>query len=207
MFPSDENQHRAKRPNLFSSTHRSGAADDNILARLERGAPSAAPGERSTHTRMVVMGFSGLLVAGLIGVLIILAQDNRTTPRQMEVVASVASPPLPLDPVHESLPEPQPEPVLADTQAVIVDQAETVPPLVTATVRPPPPRVERSAASVRPPAKPVSKVAAGPRKAARPSPATGESPADIDVTILAAILSQTPRHASPAPDGDAPKPR
>ena len=223
MFPSDENQHRAKRPNLFSSSNRSGATDDNILARLERGAASAAPADRTTRTRLAVMGFSGLLVAGLIGVLIILAQDNRTAPRQMEVVASVVTAPLPPDPV----PEPQTEPVVADTQAVIVEQVDDIAPLVTvapalakavvtedvprltpATVRAPP-RVERVAASVRPVGRPVAKLAAAPRKTQRPSPAAGESTADIDVTILAAILSQTPRHASPAPapDKETRKPR
>jgi hypothetical protein len=191
--PSDEHQHRSKRPNLFSTSRRSGGADDNILARLERKpAAAAAPAGRS---RILMLGGAGVLIAALLGTLGMLVRDNAAVPRPMQVSAepalAEAAPPRaaapatifdePAAPVradNEADTAPQPlQPVLDSPAPAIpaASPAKSTPTRIAATPRPQPATVK--AAPVRPPRR-------------GPVP-TAEDP---DVAILAAILSHAPRH-------------
>lgn len=134
-----------------------------------------------SKARIVFLGLSCVMVAGLVTTLAWLAQENRDTPPVVVVAAPRVLPPvaavrLPA-PVVAPLPEaPAPVPV-----------PETI--VLAAPPAPSPsPFVHRTVARLPPPVKPA--------QAARPAPKI--EPPDPDVVLIAAILSLTPPQP-PAP--------
>ncbi len=184
MRPSDENQHRSKRPNLFSGSSRPDSDDEHILARLERGA-SAPAAHQSARSTPMLLGGASLAIAALLGVLGVLVNDNAGP--AAAIAMEVAVKPAPAVPERVATPQ---------AAALIVDQfdhlADLAPSLVTQGV----------AAPVDQPVAPARSLA--PRQAAkrpalvvkaRPSAPKPEAPVDTDVAILTAILSQSPRYS------------
>lgn len=219
MRPSDEHQHRSKRPNLFSSSRGKGGADDNILARLERmpGDASGAPAQRA---RTLILGGGVLVAAVLIATLAMLSRDNGALrPMQVSTPPLAAATPAPsaLDDVRatilDELPAdapPQPTPAIAGSAPPMpadsphspsTVRTDSAAPAIAARPATPPARRTGPAApaSVQVPAKPqpaTSQLATSqpaPPKAPRRSTPVADDP---DVAILTAILSQAPRHAA-----------
>lgn len=91
MRPPDENQPRSKRPNLFSSSHRPGGSDDNILAKLDNQAPAALPNRAAPGSRALWLGAAGIIVAGLIASLAMLAQQQGARGQHRYASGAVAS--------------------------------------------------------------------------------------------------------------------
>lgn len=221
MRPSDEHQHRSKRPNLFSSSRGKGAADDNILARLERmpGDASGAPAQRA---RKLIVGGGVLVAAVLIATLAMLSRDNGALhPMQVSAPPLATATPAPsaLDDVRatifDELPadaSPPPPPVIAGSapplqadaahspSAVRTDRA--APASAARPATPPARRIGMAApASVPTPAKPqLATAQAAPPKTPRRGTPVADDP---DVAILTAILSQAPRHAADKTAGTA----
>jgi len=173
--PSDENQaassHPHHRPNLMSSSRRSGH-EDSILAKLERE-PARRSGGR-TGVRLVWYGTAALVALGLTATLALLAADSGT---QTVEVAQVSDSGLVRiggavsQPLQEAQPgtENVPAPVPATTSALIVDAAPDPAPLrmlVGPDARPTPVKV---APVIVPPA-PVRVAVAAPVPIKKPEP-------------------------------------
>lgn len=128
MRPSDENQaassHPHLRPNLMSSSRRSGH-EDSILAKLERE-PARRAGAR-TGLRLVWYGSAALAAVGLTATLALLAADSGM--QTVEVAQVSESRPAPIggavSQLQEIQPDPQhaPAPARETTSALIVDAA------------------------------------------------------------------------------------
>lgn len=225
MRPSDEHQHRSNRPNLFSTSRGKGGADDNILARLER-MPADTAAASMGRSRMLLLGGAGVLIAGLVGTLAMITRDNVNAPRAQQAPATVAvakpaSAPAADLPVA-SLP---PQARMDDMRATILDEAPADAPaadaipagaqpspertdIASAATTTTPPRIARAqpartalpAESPRTQNKPQGASAKPPRRSA---PTSSEDP---DVAVLAAILSQAPRHSTTLPSSQAGEP-
>ncbi len=196
MRPSDENQHRSKRPNLFSASNRPAGGDDNILAKLDKQAPAAAQSGQP-RTRAVWIAAAGVLVAGLIASLAILAQQqSERGPHRFD---NVAAAPQPVVTVAAGGGEGQ-----ADNAAQIIDEAPV--PLVTLANAPAPavvpaPVVVKTPVAVKAPAvvrAPVAVVAAAPARSAVSAPAKaayrsqgGERVAAPARTVAARAIERT----------------
>ncbi len=216
MRPSDENQHRSKRPNLFSSSRRSGAADDNILAKLERGAAPSAAASPGARARYALFGTAGMVIAGLIGLLAWITHENVTRPHVLPAAVAhteaapddppkLAAPAVIVDAPPAPRLEAQAPPLvtLASARLPVTAPASAPAPAyhsyrATQASRPlPRPVVARADAAQR--VKPAVTAAHKPRPVARAEAA----PVDTDVAILTAILTTAARHApeGPAQDG------
>lgn len=226
MRPSDEHQHRSKRPNLFSSSRGKGGADDNILARLERmpGDASGAPAQRA---RKLILGGGVLVAAVLIGALAMLSRDNGALrPMQVSAPPLAASKPAPsaLDDVRatifDELPADAPTqaaPAAAGSTPALPTEIAHSPSVIrtdsaahAVTAQPSPQSTAQSTAqSPAPPARRTGPAApASVQAPAKPQLATAQAAPpkaprrgtpvadDPDVAILTAILSQAPRHAA-----------
>lgn len=191
MRPSDENQHRSKRPNLFSGANRPGGDEENILARLERGAAPATAYQPQGRARTLLLGGAALSILTLLAVLglIINGSGSAPAPIPMEVAARPAAP----APLQAAAPSAVPA-------AVIVDQfdhlAELAPSLVT--LAPPAPvqavLPQARSAPVRQAFKHSAPAFKAHQAAPKPEPAL-----DSEVALLAAILAQSPRHTPAKP--------
>lgn len=193
MRPSDENQHRSKRPNLFSGANRPGGDEENILARLERGAAPASAYQPKGRARMLLLGGAALSILTLLGVLGLIINGGGSAPAAipMEVAARPSAPPAALV---------QPAAASAAPAAVVVDQfdhlTELAPSLVTLA---PPTPVQAMAQPVRNvPVRQAFKRPAAAVKAHQAAPKP-EPAVDNEVALLAAILAQSPRHTPAKP--------
>lgn len=176
MRPSDENQaassHPHHRPNLMSSSRRSGH-EDSILAKLERE-PARRAGGR-TGVRLVWYGTAALAAVGLTAILALLAADSGT--QTVEVAQVSESGPVRIggtvsQPLQEAQPgtEQVPAPVQEPTSALIVDAApEPAPPLRMLDGPDAKPTPVKVAPVIVPPA-PVRVAAAAPVRETRPEP-------------------------------------
>lgn len=209
MRPSDEHQHRSKRPNLFSTSRGKGGADDNILARLERKPDAAAAPAARPRMLMLV---AGLLIAGLIGTLAAITRDNASArrPGQDAAPAVLAKAAPSTDAPFASLPPPPQE----DARAVILDEPAAGPAAGDtgrASADPAPSLADSTSAAPAARPAPAQRIATAQpaRTQDKPQAATVKTPAakaprrnapqafeDPDVAILAAILSQAPRHSA-----------
>ncbi|MFP5392150.1 MAG: hypothetical protein ACLGI6_11505 [Gammaproteobacteria bacterium] len=191
MRPADENQSHGKRPSLFASSTRPQTQDEQILARMERGGPRSAAAPATRRGRTALLGLGLLTVAALVSTLAILARQGGPAIKPApEVLVSVQVPVLP------ELPAPATGPALLVEQAAPV---QTVP-LHVAAVKPAvKPAIKPVKIAARPAPKPAAKtVPAKPALRPRPTAAPADPAMDTDIAILAAVLSQSPRHAHPA---------
>ena len=185
MRPSDENQHRSKRPNLFSGAQRPGGEEENILARLERGAGPATAYQPQGRARMLLLGGAALSILTLLVVLGLIVNGSGSAPIPMEVAARPLAP-APLQAAGASV----------APAAVVVEQfdhlAELAPSLVTLA----PPAIPVQAAMPQVRDVPVRQAFKRPAPAFKPRPSAPrpEPFIDSEVAILAAILAQSPRH-------------
>ena len=208
MRPSDENQSRSKRPNLFSSSHRPSGGDDNILAKLEKHPPAPLVIRAESRTRLVWLSAAGVVIAGLIVTLVTLAQENAAKPRPLSPAAELAIASVQAAPVAMQASGSGND--ARDQAALIVEQAP--PPLVTLNKAPNAPTPRVSPARPAGPLKAVQTriasvlVRAAPHAAApvapvastvvhKPhpvAPARGEPGiVDTDVALLAVLLAQS----------------
>ncbi|MES2320912.1 MAG: hypothetical protein V4633_01485 [Pseudomonadota bacterium] len=187
MRPPDENQDGTK----------------NILARLERQGPQHASKSSGAGIRLALVGGSGLLVVGLIGLLVSLGQENLASPPLADLaqVDEFVEPPRPRRKVPDIVPlDPR------DVATVDTSKKAAAPALVTL------PRMPAAAPEKKKSAKPAARPA--PKTAARPAPAPAPArkvriaaapppplplrieprPVDTDIALLTAILSMSPRH-------------
>ncbi len=192
MRPSDENQHRSKRPNLFSGAQRPGGEEENILARLERGAAPATAYQPQGRARMLLLGGAALSILTLLAVLGLIVNGSGTAPPPIPVeVAARPASPAPLQAAVASV----------APAAVVVEQfdhlAELAPSLVT--LAPPAIPVQAPMPQVR--NIPVRQAFKRPVPAFKPHPSAPRPEPFIDneVAILAAILAQSPRHTPAKP--------
>ncbi|WLI90689.1 hypothetical protein Q4S45_06090 [Massilia sp. R2A-15] len=208
----------------MSVGRRAPAADDNILARLERDATRTGSGKGGhswMSARLAWSALAGVTVIGLIGVLASLAQENIAVHRRPALTAPAKEPVM--SDAHGSAPgragdEPLPEP--SPSRAAVTDDEQLkVPPLAMLEAEdnipaepaspkpasaPTPKRAARAArvpASIAPAqslaaAAPARHAAPRPRKPA-PAPAApvADSAADSDVALLSAIIMHASRHA------------
>ena len=207
MRPSDENQSRSKRPNLFSSSHRPAGGDDNILAKLEKHPPAPLAASAESRTRVIWLSAAGVVIAGLIITLATLAQENAVKPRALSRAAeSVSANELAPAPVvtlasgrgNEAL----------DQAALIVEEA--APPLVTlgGAVKAP-----VHTAALAPAPAPAGVTRHGPAKPSTPAPRTSAArPFGPFKSVLARndnvlLRPAAPRAAAPLASNVAHKPR
>ena len=174
MRPSDENQaassHPHLRPNLMSSSRRSGH-EDSILAKLERE-PARRAGSR-TGLRLVWYGAAALAAVGLTATLALLAADSGMQTVEVAQVSESRTAPIggALSQLQEIQPDPQhaPAPAQETTSALIVDAAPEPAPALRmldgTNARPTPLKV---APVIVPPA--PLRVAAAPVRETRPEP-------------------------------------
>lgn len=218
MRPSDENQHRSKRPNLFSASHRPAGNDDNILAKLDKQAPAASGAP--PRTRAFWIGGAGVLVAGLIATLAMLVQQqSERGPHRFETTVAAAPQPTVMvasgsgderiDNAAQIIDEAPPALVTLATQpapAVVTTPALASSPVLAAAplrrAMPAPVQAghraavtERVAVSVKAAAtRPVARTAqvvAVRKPRSVPAVRAEAAPVDTDVAILTAILSQS----------------
>lgn len=185
MRPSDENQHRSKRPNLFSGANRPGSDDEHILARLERDAATVPAYQPQGRARMLLLSAAVLSIVTLLAVLGLLINGNSNAPAPP--LMDVAVRPAPAAPVQV--------PAVAEAPAAVtVDQADHLADLPPSLVTVPPHAAQAAMPVLR--SIPVRQAFKRPAPAikARPSPPTAEPALDSDVAILTAILAQSPRH-------------
>lgn len=175
MRPPDENQDGTK----------------NILARLERQGPQHASKSSGAGIRLALVGGSGLLVVGLIGLLVSLGQENLASPPLADLaqVDEFVEPPRPRRKVPDIVP--------LDPRAVAtVDTSKKAAAPALVTLPRMPAAAPEKKKSVKPAARPapVRKV----RIAAAPPPPLPlriePRPVDTDIALLTAILSMSPRH-------------
>ncbi len=121
-----------------------------------------------TRLRWAAWTLSGLLIAGLIGALILIAHDNVRHPRPLPVVAAKRDAPPP------ALPPPAPQP----TMPLLAAAEPPMPPMPTLPIPAPPPPIAPPEPSAAP---------------AQPEPAP-----DPDVDLIATILMLTPPAAVPS---------
>ena len=191
MRPPDENQDGTK----------------NILARLERQGPQHASKSSGAGIRLALVGGSGLMVVGLIGLLVSLGQENLASPPLTELAessqaAEFVEPPSPRKKAPAILPLDERHVTTIDTRKkspALVTLPKALAPgqekkkLVKPGVRPAPKPVVRKTALKTSPA-PVRKVkiAMAPPP---PVPVRIEPPiVDTDIALLTAILSTSTRH-------------
>ena len=190
MRPSDENQHRSKRPNLFSAANRPSGDEENILARLERGAAPAPAYQPEGRARMLLLGGAALSILTLLGVLGLIINGSGSAPAAIPMEVAARPSPPPAAPLQNAT-------ASAAPAAMVVDQfdhlTELAPSLVTLA---PPAPVQALAQPLR--SVPVRQVFKRPAPApavkahqAAPKP---EPALDSEVALLAAILAQSPRH-------------
>lgn len=176
MRPSDENQaassHPHLRPNLMSSSRRSGH-EDSILAKLERE-PARRAGGR-TGLRLVWYGAAALVAVGLTATLALLAADSGTQTVEVAQVSESGAVRIGgavSQPLQEAQPgtENVPAPVQETRSALIVDAApEPAPPLRMLDGPDAKPAPVKVAPVIVPPA-PVKVAAAPPVRESRPEP-------------------------------------
>lgn len=185
MRPPDENQDGTK----------------NILARLERQGPQHASKSSGAGIRLALVGGSGLLVVGLIGLLVSLGQENIASPPLADLaqVNDFVEPPRPRRKVPDIVP-------LDPRDVATVDTSKKAPAPALVTLPRMPAAAPEKKKSVKPAARPAPKTAARPapppvrkvRIAAAPPPPLPlriePRPVDTDIALLTAILSMSPRH-------------
>jgi hypothetical protein len=213
--PTDENQTGSRRPNLMSSSRRTGA-EINILAMLDGQARK--PGPFARLPRAAWYGSAGVLACVLIGAVAWLVHDQSGSGFEGRVPAG--PPAVPLEIVSETVPNPalQVDPPrthgatvvdVAATAADAVSAAQPAPPQAPVPMRPDAPVVVPvSAAVTRPthhaPHRVPPKAAPGARSALaearqpgaaharRPAAAQKAKPApaalDTDVALISAII-------------------
>lgn len=193
MRPSDENQSRSKRPNLFSSSHRPAGGNDNILAKLEKHPPAPPDTGAGSRTRLVWLSASGVVIAGLIITLATLAQENAAKPRPLSPAAELAAATTQAAPVLTQASGSGND--AREQAALIVEQAP--PPLLTLNKAPNAPAPQASHAQPTGPLKAVQAridsmlVRVAPRAAARV--------ARVDrVTLVASTVVRKPHPVAPA---------
>lgn len=195
MRPPDENQDGTK----------------NILARLERQGPQHASRSSGAGIRLALVGGSGLMVVGLIGLLVSLGQENLASPPLTELAeasqaAEFVEPPAPRKKVPVILPPDERHVTTIDTRKKSPAMVMLPKPLAPASdkkkvvkhaVRPAPkPVAQKTAAKPTPaPARKVKIAVAPPPPPAPPAPVRIEPLAvDTDIALLTALLSTSTRH-------------
>lgn len=194
MRPPDENQDGTK----------------NILARLERQGPQHASRSSGAGIRLALVGGSGLMVVGLIGLLVSLGQENAASPPLTELAessqaAEFVEPPAPRKNVPVILPPDErhvttidtrkksPAMVLLPTLAPASGKKKVVKPPVLPV---PKPVLQKTAAKPAPlPPRKVKIAVAPPAPPAPPAPVRIEPlVVDTDIALLTALLSTSARH-------------
>lgn len=195
MRPPDENQDGTK----------------NILARLERQGPQHASKSSGAGIRLALVGGSGLMVVGLIGLLVSLGQENAASPPLTELAessqaAEFVEPPsprkkapaiLPLDERHVTTIDTRKKSPAMVTLPKLVAPAPEKKKLVKPAVRaaPKPVALKTAAKPAPPPVRKVKIAVAAPPPSPPPVPVRIEPLiVDTDIALLTALLSTSPRH-------------
>lgn len=195
MRPTDENQTGSRRPNLMSSSRRTGA-EINILAMLDGQARK--PGPFARLPRAAWYGSGGVLACALVGAVAWLVHDQSGSGFEGRVPAG--PPAVPLEIVSERVPNPalQVDPPRTHGAAV-VDVAP-----VTADAA-------ADAASAAQPAPPGARVlddaqhGAPALAAVTPAPPQASVPARPDAPVVVAVSAAVPRPTHHAPHRVPPK--
>jgi hypothetical protein len=159
----------------MSASRRAAAADDNILARLERDAKrSPAASSWKNHATLAWCALAAMAIIGLIGVLASLAKENLASHRKSNLLDAKATPDLVLSSGFAPLPMPERRIAMPIAMTDMPSESPTLPSLVRD--RAPPlvllPTSARTAAPVaKPDAEPLPPVHVAAAKAtAKPSP-------------------------------------